>query len=55
LSDCHFSHAFKASRGVSTRRWLNGRWIEQSKHLMATTPLPLAEVAILAGFADQSG
>jgi AraC family transcriptional regulator len=54
LSVSHFERAFKASFGVSTHRWLNQQRIDQSKHLVATTTLPLAEVAIRSGFSDQA-
>jgi AraC family transcriptional regulator len=55
LSVSHFARAFKASFGVSTHNWLNERRIERSKHLMMTTTLPLAEIAIRSGFSDQAG
>ena len=55
LSVSHFARAFRASFGVSTHSWLNERRIERSKHLMMTTTLPLAEIAIRSGFSDQAG
>jgi AraC family transcriptional regulator len=54
LSVSHFARAFRASFGVSTHSWLNERRIERSKHLMMTTTLPLAEIAIQSGFSDQA-
>ena len=55
LSVGHFARAFKASFGVSAHRWLNEQRIERSKHLMTTTSLALADVALHSGFSDQSG
>jgi transcriptional regulator GlxA family with amidase domain len=54
LSACYFVRAFKASAGLSPHRFvLQGR-IERVKHLLVETELPIAQIAITAGFADQS-
>jgi AraC-like DNA-binding protein len=54
LSASYFSHAFKQSAGVSPHRFVLQRRIERVKHLLVETDLPLAQIAVTAGFADQS-
>jgi AraC-like DNA-binding protein len=54
LSQSQFGRAFKASTGVSPHRWqLNAR-ISRAKELLLSGTLPLAEVALITGFAEQS-
>jgi transcriptional regulator GlxA family with amidase domain len=54
LSPSHFSRAFKQSAGVSPHRFVLQSRIERVKHLLAATELPLAQIAVTAGFGDQS-
>lgn len=54
LSSSHFSRAFRASFGVSPHRWLTQRRIDCAKQLLEATAVPLADVAVRSGFADQS-
>lgn len=54
LSVSHFSRAFRQSIGVAPHRWLLQRRVEVAKTLMRDRRLQLAEVALAAGFADQS-
>ncbi len=54
LSVSHFSRAFRRSMGLAPHRWLTQRRIEVAKDLMLSEPMPLAQVAIACGFADQS-
>jgi transcriptional regulator GlxA family with amidase domain len=54
LSPSHFSRAFKQSAGLSPHRFVLERRIERVKHLLAETELPLAQIAVTAGFGDQS-
>ena len=54
LSVSHFARSFKASFGVTCHRWLTERRIERAKDLLAVTAVPLADVAIQSGFADQA-
>lgn len=54
LSASHFSRAFKQSAGVSPHRFVLESRIEQVKQLLAETELPLAQIAVIAGFGDQS-
>jgi len=54
LSVSHFARSFKATFGVSTHRWLVQRRIERSQELLIDTLDSLADIADLAGFADQA-
>jgi len=54
LSLSHFSSSFKRSVGCSPHRWLLSQRIERAQHLMLVTGGPLCEIALDAGFADQS-
>ena len=54
LSDSYFSRAFKRSAGVSPHRFVLQRRIELVKQLLVDTDLPLAHIAVKAGFGDQS-
>jgi len=54
LSRSHFARAFKQSTGTAPHRWLIERKIERAKNLLTRSRLPMAEVAIASGFADQS-
>jgi len=54
LSVYHFARAFKQSMGVSPHRYLLQRRIEKAVALLKETELPLSEIAVTVGFADQS-
>lgn len=55
LSASHFSRAFRISTGLPPHQWLLRQRVEAAKQLMATVrDLPLSEIAISAGFANQS-
>jgi AraC family transcriptional regulator len=54
LSLSHFSRAFRRSTGLAPHRWLVQRRLEVAKDMMLTEPVPLAQVAVACGFADQS-
>ena len=54
LSLSHFSRAFRRSIGVAPHNWLLMRRIEVAKEKLCDSRLPLAEVALVCGFADQS-
>jgi len=54
MSRSHFSQAFRTTTGIPPHRWhLNAR-IRRSQELLLDTALPLAEIALQTGFADQS-
>jgi AraC-like DNA-binding protein len=54
LSVSHFSRAFRQSTGLPPHRWLLRHRIEIAKELMENRKRSLAEIAVKAGFADQS-
>lgn len=54
LSPFHFHRQFKRSAGLTPQKYIYQLRIEQAKTLLSESDLPLAEVAIQVGFADQS-
>ena len=54
LSVSHFSRAFRRTMGVAPHHWLLTRRVEVAKEKLRNTRLPLPEVALVCGFADQS-
>lgn len=54
LSCGYFIKAFKQSFGLTPRRWHQLYRIEQSKKLLLSHDLSIAEIALACGFADQS-
>ena len=54
LSVSHFSRAFRASVGLPPHQWLLRQRIDAAKQLMTVRGLSLADIAISAGFANQS-
>ncbi len=54
VSLSHFQHAFRASTGEPPYRWLVRRRIELARELLSGTELPIAAVALAAGFATQA-
>jgi transcriptional regulator GlxA family with amidase domain len=54
LSSSAFVRAFKQSMGVPPHQWLLLRRIDRAIELMRDGTVQLAEVALSAGFADQS-
>ncbi len=54
LSPYHFGKMFKRSVGESVHRYVIARRIERAKSLLSAGALPLAEIALAAGFQDQS-
>ncbi len=54
LSATYFSRAFKRSTGTTPHAWLQLRRVDHARQLLADRDLPLAEVALSCGFADQS-
>jgi AraC family transcriptional regulator len=54
LSSSYFSAAFRVSFGTSPHDYICRRRLHQAEHLMATTDIPLSEIALDCGFADQS-
>jgi AraC family transcriptional regulator len=55
LSPYHFARHFRATTGLAPHQYLIARRIERAQHLLRTNgELGLAEVALRAGFSDQS-
>ncbi|MEI9996751.1 MAG: AraC family transcriptional regulator [Rhizomicrobium sp.] len=53
LSNSHFTRAFRKSTGQSPHRWLMVARVERAKEFLCARSLPLAEIALRCGFADQ--
>src|SRR6202012_246871 len=54
LSLSRFARGFKASTGLPPYKWLLKERIQRAQALMAATATPIAAVAKMVGFADQS-
>ena len=54
LSVCYFVRAFKQSVGVTPHDYLIRRRVERTMELLSRTEMSLSEIALAAGFADQS-
>lgn len=54
LSMHHFARAFKQSTGVTPHHYLVHRRIERAQEMLTRSELPLSEIALAAGFSDQS-
>ena len=54
LSVCYFVRAFKQSVGLTPHDYLIRRRVERTMELLSGTDMSLSEIALAAGFADQS-
>jgi AraC-like DNA-binding protein len=54
LSVYHFARAFKQTAGVAPHHYLVHRRVERAQEMLARSGLPLSEIALAAGFSDQS-
>jgi len=54
LSVSYFSRAFRVSTGLPPYQWLLRQRVKAAKQLMTVNDLPLSEIAIAVGFANQS-
>jgi AraC family transcriptional regulator len=54
LSLSRFARGFKASTGLPPYKWLLKERIQRAQVLMAATATPIADIATMVGFADQS-
>src|SRR5258708_38016293 len=54
LSVSHFSRAFRVSTGLPPHQWLLRQRVKAAKQLMTVRDLPLSEIPMSAGFANQS-
>ncbi|WFU45724.1 AraC family transcriptional regulator (plasmid) [Bradyrhizobium sp. CB82] len=54
LSVCYFVRAFKQSMAITPHDYLIRQRVERTKQLLSGTEMPLSQIALAAGFADQS-
>jgi AraC-like DNA-binding protein len=54
LSIYHFAHQFKHSTGLTPHYYLIQKRVERAQRLLAESSLTLSEIALAAGFVDQS-
>jgi AraC family transcriptional regulator len=54
LSQSRFARGFRISTGVPPYSWALRRRVEAAGHLLASTNIPVSEIAVQVGFADQS-
>ncbi len=54
MSPYHFSRLFKESTGLAPHQYVIERRVLRARELLSNTALPIAEVALLCGFAHQS-
>ncbi len=54
MSPYHFSRLFKESMGLTPHRYVIERRVQRAKELLRGTTLPIAEISLLCGFANQS-
>jgi AraC-like DNA-binding protein len=54
MSSSHFTRSFHKSVGVTPHRFVIQNRIMRARELLATTTLPLTEIALNTGFSDQS-
>jgi AraC family transcriptional regulator len=54
LSAAHFAREFRQSTGVPPHRYLMERRVTRARELVVHTQLPLSDIAMRCGFADQS-
>jgi len=54
LSLNHFARSFKQTVGMPPHYYVLQRRIEYAQHMLRNTELPLSEIALSAGFSDQS-
>ncbi len=54
MSPYHFSRLFKESTGLTPHRYVIQRRVQRARELLRSSALPIAEIAFLCGFANQS-
>jgi transcriptional regulator GlxA family with amidase domain len=54
LSRSYFIRAFKQTTGMPPYRWLLMQRVKRAKDLLRGTNMPIADIAVACGFADQS-
>lgn len=54
LSTSHFARSFRNSTGMTAAAYIVSQRLAKAKMLLASTNLPIAQIALNTGFADQS-
>lgn len=54
MSPYHFAHVFKRATGIAPHQYVIRRRMERGKELLVSTDLPIADIALAVGFANQS-
>lgn len=54
LSKSYFVRSFTNTVGVAPYNWLVEQRLDQARHLLTRTTMPLAQIALECGFSDQS-
>ncbi|OAF16430.1 AraC family transcriptional regulator, partial [Bradyrhizobium neotropicale] len=54
LTPSHFARSFRRSAGIAPHEYLSRLRMDEAKRLLTTTKLPLADIALICGFGDQS-
>jgi AraC-like DNA-binding protein len=54
LSISHFARCFRRSVGVPPHSYVKQRRVARAREMLAATTLPVAEIALVLGFSDQS-
>jgi AraC-like DNA-binding protein len=54
LSISHFARCFRRSVGVPPHTYVKQRRVARAREMLAATDLPVAEIALVLGFSDQS-
>jgi AraC family transcriptional regulator len=54
LSTSHFARCFRKSVGLPPHSYVKRRRVERARELLTGTDLPVAEIALVTGFSDQS-
>lgn len=54
LSEAHFSERFRAQTGLSPWQYVKRQRLSAARQLIATSRLPLTDIALQTGFANQS-
>ena len=54
LSISHFARCFRKSVGMPPHHYVKQRRVARAREMLAATDLPVAEIALVLGFSDQS-
>jgi AraC-like DNA-binding protein len=54
LSISHFARCFRRSVGLPPHTYVKQRRVARARDMLAATDLPVAEIALVLGFSDQS-